>query len=229
MTDSGELIGVEMQVKRIGGMDNRIVYYQAKNMSSILKRRQEYANMNKVISICIMVENYLPDTENFHSIFRYKSIETGNELTDISEIQFVELGKIDTSKPLEEMSELERYGLFLMYANEEKMADYVEKLKSFGDEVILMSDAILRKYTEDEILAELAEDREMFLIEQDAMRIRYENLQKAIAEKNNIIADKDNIIASKDKDYARKLKQKGMSVEEIAEITELPATEIEKL
>ena len=211
-----------MQVKSIGGMDNRMVYYQAKNMSKILKKKQEYANMKKTISICIMVGKYLPDTESFHNVFRYKNIETDKELTDISEIQFVELGKIDASKPLEEMSELERYGLFLMYANEEKMVDYVEKLKSFGDEVILMSDAILRKYTEDEILAELAEDRELFLIEQEVMRIRYDNLQKALIEK-------DNVIANKDKNYARKLKQKGIPVEDIAEITELSVADIEKL
>ncbi|MGN0711270.1 MAG: Rpn family recombination-promoting nuclease/putative transposase, partial [Anaerovoracaceae bacterium] len=203
-TSKGEIIGIEMQVRVVGGLDNRVVYYQGKNLASVLRRKEDYVNMKKVITICIMVENFLPDTDKFHSVFRYMDIETKKELSDISEIHFFELGKINLEKPVSEMTEAERFGAFLLNANQSGRENYVEEIKSFGDEVILMSDQILRKFTEEEILQELAEDREMFLFEREVEKLRAEMREEEFAKKDAEFAKKDAEFAKKDAEFAKK-------------------------
>lgn len=217
-TSSDEVINVEMQVEPLRGTANRVVYYHASSLSKILKTGEDYAKMNKVISICIMAKNYLQDTEGFHSIFKYKNVKTGAELVDISEIHFVELGKIDCSKSIADMTELEQFGAYLLNVNTEGQDEYVEELKAFGNEVIQMSDYVLRKCTEEEILRELAEDRELFKIEREAERIRKEMVENKLAKAEK--AQRDTI---------SNLKKEGIAFDVIARCTGLTIEEIEQM
>ena len=143
------------------------------------------------------------------------------------EFHFLELGKVDGQKPVEELTETERLAAYLKYANVEEKQDYVQEI--VDSEGITMTENAYRKVTQDEIEHERMESRlkyqlqyntDMSLARQEGMELGFEQgrTEGEAAGRQEMKLE-----------LARAMKAKGMETEVIAEITGLPAAEIEKL
>lgn len=93
-----------------------------------------------------------------------KEPTTGETLTELLQLHYIELPKVNPEGKLaSELSDVERFLEYLKYAGEAGRKAYVEELKRQGGKEIQMTDTIMHKVTEDEILKEKAIARDKFL------------------------------------------------------------------
>lgn len=166
LLSTGEWIDIEMQVEQLKAFVNRSVYYGAKLVTEQLDGGDFYDILKPGIVINIVCGGLFPNIEKAHTVFRYKERDLNVELTDISEIHFLELDKINVEKPLEEMTSLERFGAYMRYAASPDRKDYIQKLLEYGEEVISMTDEMLKKVSENDQIKEWYRARELFLMDQ---------------------------------------------------------------
>lgn len=174
LLSTGEWIDVEMQVEQLKNYVSRSVYYGAKLISEQLEPGQDYAIIKPGIVISIVCGRLFPSIEKAHTVFRYKERELNCELTDKSELHFLELDKIDICKPVEEMTQLEQLSAYIRYAAAPERRDYIQNLLNHGNEVISMTDKMLQKISEEEQMRELQRAREIFLWNQRCLEIEAE-------------------------------------------------------
>ena len=72
-------------------------------VNSSLKSGESYGNMKKSIVVSIIESKLFPKDIGCHSIFSVREQNTGHRLCDRLEFHFLELGKVDPRKPLEEI------------------------------------------------------------------------------------------------------------------------------
>ena len=161
VTQRGEWIGVEMQVVLSDWFIDRTVYYNGKLICEQLEAGESYDKLKKSITISIVCGTLFPQSRKLMTVFRHKEIDENFELDGISELRYLELGKIDDTWNPTEMSRLESVAAYLKYAGDEKRTEYVEKLLTTGGEVIKMSEQILEKISEDERLRQLQISRQI--------------------------------------------------------------------
>lgn len=219
----------------------RSIFYQAKNIAESLKRGETYQDLRKTISINILKSNLFKNHNNVHSIYRYVDIDTGDQLTDISEIHFIELDKINPKKKaFREMSELELLGAYIKYVGVEGRESYVEELREMKKEVIEMSDKVLDDASRDEALRCAAISREMW--EHDEATRKYlnehakeigekEGREKGLREGREEGREEGKQEGEKQAkiETAIRLKAAGVDIKTIVECVGLTIEEIEKL
>lgn len=168
-TQSGEWIGIEMQVGALIYHIPRTLYYNAKLLEEQLESGDTYDKIEKSIVISILCGTLFPDSLEPLSVFRYKEIDRNTELTDISELYFLELDKIDLNKSPERMTPVEQLGAYIRYAGCTGKESYIKKLVEDGEEAIAMSDRILKKISKEDELWQLQRARDIFLVDQKLM------------------------------------------------------------
>lgn len=92
-TNKGEVINIEIQIKNEYNMIKRSLYYWSKLYEEQLSEGDKYETLSRTICINILDFKYL-DNDRFHNGYRLKEIETNEELTDIEEIHFIEIPKL---------------------------------------------------------------------------------------------------------------------------------------
>src|SRR6056297_4120700 len=85
------IINIEIQLKDEHNMRYRTVYYLSKMIAKRLKEGDQYKSINKTVAINILNFDLLDSGTRFHNRYRFTEIDTKKELTDIAEIQFMEL------------------------------------------------------------------------------------------------------------------------------------------
>src|SRR6056297_1846887 len=85
------IINIEIQLKDEHNMRHRTVYYLSKMISKRLKEGDNYKAIHKTVAINILNFDLLDSGTKFHNRYRFTEIETKQELTDVAEIQFMEL------------------------------------------------------------------------------------------------------------------------------------------
>jgi predicted transposase/invertase (TIGR01784 family) len=99
-TDSGERINIEVQCKNEGNTESRALYYWSLLFSSQIDMGTEYHKLNRTVSITIM------NFTLFHADKRYwrkaylKDDVSNEVITNLLEMQFIELNKMDQNSPL---------------------------------------------------------------------------------------------------------------------------------
>ena len=73
--------------------------------------------MKKSIVVSIINGILFSEHDSCHSIFDVRERNTGLLLSDRLEFHFLELGKVDGQKPVEELTDVERLAAYLKYAN----------------------------------------------------------------------------------------------------------------
>lgn len=126
-------------------------------LSDNLEKGADYAKIKQTIVISIMNENLFPETDRCHTVFRFMEQSEGFELSSIISLHYLELSKIDITKPVSEMTAVERLGAYIKYASDSSKSEYVEKLLAKKEGAVQMADTILRKVSEEEILRERLE------------------------------------------------------------------------
>lgn len=85
-------IGIEMQVHTQNHWTKRNLYYLGRMYTDELMIGENYGRLHRCISISLLDFKLLPDTEEYHNIYRLRNRE-GEELTDLWEIHIIELCK----------------------------------------------------------------------------------------------------------------------------------------
>ena len=138
-TSNNEIINIEIQLKNEYNMIKRSLYYWSKLYSEQLNEGEDYNILKRTICINILNFKYLK-TRKFHSGYRLKEIYTGEELTDVAEIHFIEIPKLEEGSGEKDM--LVNWIEFLKDPESEKVRSLemnIEEIRQAKDELIRMS------------------------------------------------------------------------------------------
>ena len=208
-TSNNEIINIEIQLKNEYNMIKRSLYYWSKLYSEQLNEGEDYSLLKRTICINILNFKYLK-TRMFHSVYRMKEIHTNEELSDIEEIHFIEIPKLEDGSDEKDM--LVAWIEFLKNPESEKVRSLemsVDEIREAKDELIKMSN--------DDTQRELYEMRAKTL--RDKISALNEAERKGIkkGEKNKAI------------EIAKSLINLGLDKESISKSTGLDLCEVEKL
>lgn len=197
-------VNIEMQVKNEYNMIDRSLYYWANLYSSSLYQGQDYTESNKTIAINILAFNVF-DEGPYHEKCMIRRDYNGEILTEDLEMHFIQIPKCNKE---EIKTKLDGWMQFIGNISKEgvnRAMEENEKIKKAQEE--------LEYLTGDEAVRRIAELREK--------KIRDDAWAKSAAKKFGR--------REKQIEIAKKMKKKGMSLEEISELTELSQDEIEKI
>ena len=100
-TNTGKLINVEMQLLLLKSLIQRILFYLSQMLVGQLEPNQKYKNLKRVISVLIINEEMFPEDELLHHCFRFADKHAKIELTDLMEVNILELSKAREKKNIE--------------------------------------------------------------------------------------------------------------------------------
>ena len=167
VTNNGEHINIEIQVKNEYNMIKRSLYYWSKMFESQIVKGDDYDALSRTICINVLDFKYLKN-DKFHNCYRLKEKETNEELTDTMELHFIEIPKLRKLKNAEEISDmLEAWITFI----QSPTSEVINKLEMTNDEI---------KEAKEELLRLSADDKE---------RERYEKRQESLLEQNSLLAN----------------------------------------
>ena len=203
-----------------------------------LELGNEYDKLKKSIVISIVRGKLFPELPAAHTCFTMCNQETGKELTDILQLHYLELGKLNwEGKPPEMLSPLEQLGAYFCCSGQPEQTAYLESLLRTESEVISVTDELLKKVSEDERLWAYRRSREMYerdqiTLQKQAWRDgRKEGMEQGLQEgleqglEQGMAAGTQKATAA----IARRMKEDGMDTERIAGLTGLSPEEINAL
>ena len=229
--DNERIINIEMQVKYQSDIEKRSTLYMSKNISTQIKIAEKYGLLKP--SIVINILNFNRYRRNsYHSVAHMKFEKTSKEeyvdlgynpeeetATDVLEMHFIELPKFIKKNP-EAKTKLEQW-LWLIAGREDKIKmskldnPEVKKAMKLVEEVL--SDPVEREILDAREMARLNYNSEMEYMRKKGLNEGRKKRDRRTEEKNG------------QKEIAKKLKDKGMKIQEIIEITGLSEVEINKL
>lgn len=157
-----EQFDIEMQVDHLANYRNRAIFNAGKLVNTSLEKGKDYGKMKKSIVISFIDKVIFHDFDHFHSVFWYKERSSNMVLSDIVELHFIELGKLDFTKSPEDMTLLEIFSAFLKIAGNPEMDEYVRRLSESNQEVIRMTADVYSKVTADERAQAIADSRDIY-------------------------------------------------------------------
>ena len=167
VTNNGEHINIEIQVKNEYNMIKRSLYYWSKMYEGQLTKGQDYDTLSRTICINILDFKYLKN-DNFHNCYRLKEKTTNEELTDVMELHFIEIPKLRKLENSEDISDmLEAWITFI----ESPTSELIDKLEMSSDEI---------KEAKEELLRLSGNNKE---------RERYEKRFESLLEQNSLLAN----------------------------------------
>ena len=138
-TSNNETINIEIQLKNEHNMIKRSMYYLSKMYEEQLGEGEDYSKLERTVCINILNFKYLK-TEQFHTGYRLKEIETNDELTDIIEMHFIEIPKLKENSNEKDM--LVAWTEFLKDPESERVRSLemtVDEIRSAKDQLVIMS------------------------------------------------------------------------------------------
>ena len=232
-TSNNEIINIEIQLKNEYNMIKRSLFYWSKLYSEQLNEGEDYSVLKRTICINILNFKYLK-TRKFHSGYRLKEIYSNEELTDVAEIHFIEIPKLEEGTDEKDM--LVAWIEFLKNPESEKVRSLemsIDEIREAKDELIRMSNDDTQRELY-EMRAKTLKDKISALNEAERKGIKQgrqegikEGLQKGIQEglqKGIQEGEKSKAI-----EIAKSLINIGLDKETISKSTGLDLNEIEKL
>ncbi|MDU3723531.1 Rpn family recombination-promoting nuclease/putative transposase [Clostridium celatum] len=208
-TSNDEIINIEIQLKNENNMIKRSLYYLSKMYEEQLNEKEDYSKLIRTVCINILNFKYLK-TENFHTGYRFKEIETNEELTDVMEVHFIEIPKLNDSSDEKDM--LVAWTEFLKDPESEKVRDLelsIEEIRQAKDELIRMSND--------------KKQRELYDMRANSLRDKISELN-AVEKKG-----REEGIQEGRKETAKNLLKLGVSIDVIIEATGLSKEDIDKI
>ena len=129
ITNAGEYINIEIQLKDEYNMIKRSLYYWSKLYEGQIENGENYQKLSRTICINLLDFNLL-NHDKFHSVYRLKDCETHEELTDVLELHFIELRKMKDATCIEEVkSKLEAW-LYFINQPDSELVQELEKVEA---------------------------------------------------------------------------------------------------
>ena len=203
---------IEMQITDRKDIEKRILFYWSKMYNKSVKSGEEYEKLGK--NIVILISDY--ELESLRKIPKYVTKWNIREeeyqkviLTDVMEIYIIEVPKFSKYRGKEEQNDLNNWVEFIESPEVVNMNESNEAIKKAKE--------VLEEISQDEHEIYLAELRDKYIRDQKAIEgAGYDKGLKAGKRENSL-------------EIAKKLKDKGMDINTIIEITELTKEEIENL
>ena len=128
ITNKGEHINIEIQLKDEYNMIKRSLYYWSKLYEGQLENGENYQKLSRTICINLLDFNLL-NHDKFHSVYRLKDCETNEELTDVMELHFIELKKMKDVQRVEEVKTKLEAWLYFINQPESELVQELEKVE----------------------------------------------------------------------------------------------------
>jgi predicted transposase/invertase (TIGR01784 family) len=171
-TNDGSQIDLEMQPSRIQedadgehrNLKGKGIYYLCDlHTSQRSKGEKRYDRLARTYQVTFCSYNVFADCEEYVNGFSLRHDKRGWLLSDAIHVVYVELGKLEQieKKPVEEMTELEKWAVFLRYASVPK---YREKLNKVIEtkEALQMAGELLMSVSQDEREQAVNRSRRMY-------------------------------------------------------------------
>ena len=119
---NGEIITIEMQVRQIAQMRSRITFCSARAVADQLKSGKDYSELKPVVSIIIMGETLIHESNKCHNVFLTMERDEHFVFNDLQETHVLDLTRIKNEKS-ETLSD------WLSFINSEKEEDFMKIAK----------------------------------------------------------------------------------------------------
>ena len=209
--NENEKVDVEIQLVDRSNIQERLLYYFSKLYSNEIRRGDDYGQAKRVIMVAILDYNLNLTKEIKQMETKWKLREENNKdlvLTDKIEIDIIELSKVKEEYEKNKQNKKAQWALFISDPNKKEVQEIMKSNEDIEEAVVTV-----HKMTEDEKMRRIADLREKALLDEKAIRRKgYQDGEK-----------------KQQTSIAKKLKDKGMRLEEIAEVTGLELEEIKKL
>ena len=213
-TFSGDIIDVEMQLLPMRSIVKRILYYLSQMIVEQLQPSQTYSSLKRVITIFIMDRDILQEDNRPNHRFRFVDREADIELSNLMEVNILELEKARQKKTID--SPLDVWLKFLAASTKEEFMEYAAQ-----DAGVKEACAILENLSANDQIRREAEARiKAWRDEQDRLEgAREEGLKEGMKE------GKEN----ERKNIARKMLSLSMPLDSIVTVTGLSHDQISLL
>jgi predicted transposase/invertase (TIGR01784 family) len=206
---SGEIIDIEMQVRNIPELRQRITYYSAGMIREQIGKAGKYQDIKPAISIIIVAETLIFESRKCHNVFLMLEREEHFPFNDLQETHILDLSRIEN-----EGSEL--LSDWLKFINSEREEEFM---------AVAQKNAVI-KAAYDELKSISADKHQRMLYEARLKQQRDVWSMTDKAEQRGRAEGRAEGEARSKAKIAKILKQRGMSDKEIFEITGLSITEI---
>lgn len=206
-SDTGSLFNLQMENQPDEYFTGRCLVYMD-------YMRESSDKLQKLIIVLFVAgRNLFKDADSYHNVHIIRDEESGEVPFDKTRIHFIEMDKVDSSKAVSDMTPLERVSLYFRYANDPDKEALLEQLIDSGDKAIVLAENIFKKLTADNWAC-----KKMQIINKykaDLSDAKEEGIEQGRA------AEK--------KEMVKALKDKGVGVDIIAEVSGLSAKRIESM
>ena len=233
--NNSEKVDVEVQLVERENFEERLLYYFSKLYGSTIKIGEDYTKVKKVLIIAIINYeiNLTKEIKEFET--RWKIQETKNPqlvLTEEAEFIILELPKVRREYGKNKDNAKAQWMMFLDDPNREEVREIMEKNEDIKEAVVKV-----HEMSEDEKIRRLADLREKAIMDEKAIRkAGYRRGMEKGLEDGKKIGIEQGIKQGKNEgkieeklEIAKKMKEKGLGIEQIKEITGLNQEEIDKL
>lgn len=206
-SDTGSLFSLQMENEPDEYFTGRCLVY----MDSMMESSDKLQKL--IIVLFVAGENLFKDADSYHNVHIIRDEESGEIPFDKTRIHFIEIDKVDSSKAVSDMTPLERVSLYFRYANDPDKEALLEQLIDSGDKAIVLAENIFKRLTADNWAC-----KKMQIINKykaDLSDAKEEGIEQGRA------AEK--------KEMVKALKDKGVGVDIIAEVSGLSAKRIESM
>lgn len=206
-SDTGSLFSLQMENEPDEYFTGRCLVY----MDSMMESSDKLQKL--IIVLFVAGRNLFKDADSYHNIHIIRDEESGEVPFDKTRIHFIEMDKVDSSKAVSDMTPLERVSLYFRYANDPDKKALLEQLIDSGDKAIVLAENIFKRLTADNWAC-----KKMQIINKykaDLSDAKEEGIEQGRA------AEK--------KEMVKALKDKGVGVDIIAEVSGLYAKRIESM
>lgn len=206
-SDTGSLFSLQMENEPDEYFTGRCLVY----MDSMMESSDKLQKL--IIVLFVAGENLFKDADSYHNVQIIRDEESGEVPFDKVRVHFIEIDKVDSSKAVSDMTPLERVSLYFRYANDPDKEALLEQLIDSGDKAIVLAENIFKRLTADNWAC-----KKMQIINKykaDLSDAKEEGIEQGrVAEK---------------KEMVKALKDKGVGVDIIAEVSGLSAKRIESM
>ena len=225
-------INIEMQIRDNKDMEKRSLYHWSKLYLHELKKGMPYDKLPRTIVIVITKYIVFDDLKAYHTKWMLREDKVRDRLlTDVEEIHFIEIPKFK-NMDVKNTKKLDFWLWFLDYTNGEMVKMATEK-----ELAIRRAVEELDRLTADPRLQRILDAEELARMDEDVLRRQAikqgleEGMSKGLEEGRKEGKKEGEKAGAKKKqlEIAKMMKNKGMDVDTIVEITGLSKEEIEKL
>lgn len=206
-SDTGSLFSLQMENEPDEYFTGRCMVY----MDSMMESSDKLQKL--IIVLFVAGRNLFKDADSYHNVHIIRDEESGEVPFDKVRVHFIEIDKVDSSKAVSDMTPLERVSLYFRYANDPDKEALLEQLIDSGDKAIVLAENIFKRLTADNWAC-----KKMQIINKykaDLSDAKEEGIEQGRA------AEK--------KEMVKALKDKGVDVDIIAEVSGLSAKRNESM